>query len=125
MNEKCGDSRPQLLTAAAHWEFFYYLSQPLRRRIAEVTKLTTISAIPAPSSSRCGLRRAPQTTSGGHKILASRKASMQASTPDRNPAAVATRCFFSGVIAAACPQNYVETAGHLLQSVREDFRQIS
>src|ERR1035438_6540850 len=62
------------------------------------TILTTISAIPAPNSSRCGLRRASQTASGGQKILASRSASRLASIPERKPAAVATRRFFSGVI---------------------------
>src|SRR5580692_8162882 len=73
---------------------------PLPRRNTEVTKLTTISAIPPTSSSRCGLRNASQTASGGQWIPKSRKASRQASTPDRNPTAVATRRFFSGVIGA-------------------------
>src|ERR1017187_8368818 len=62
------------------------------------TILTTISAIPAPNSSRRGLPSASQTASGGQKILASRKASRLASIPERKPAAVATRRFFSGVI---------------------------
>jgi hypothetical protein len=61
-------------------------------------RVTTINAMPPPSSTRCGLRKASQTASGGHKILASRSASRQASTPERNPTAVATRRFFSGLI---------------------------
>jgi hypothetical protein len=94
----CGDSR--LRPAAVHGysrnEIYRFESRAAPR--TEVTKLTTISAIPAPSSSRCGPRNASQTMSGGHKTLASRKASRQASTPERNPTAVATRRFFSGVI---------------------------
>src|ERR1019366_2165624 len=46
-------------------------SDAARRRSAEVTKLTTISAIPAPSLSRFGFPSPSQSTSGGQKIRAS------------------------------------------------------
>src|ERR1019366_7348056 len=73
-------------------------SDAARRCSAEVTKLTTISAIPTPSLSRSGFRSPSHTASGGQKIRASLTASRQASTPERNIPAIAPRRFFSGVI---------------------------
>jgi len=61
-------------------------------------RVITISAMPPPSSRRCGCRRDAQTASGGQRSVASRRASRQARTPARNPAAVATRRVLSGVI---------------------------
>src|SRR5215469_2966213 len=59
-------------------------------------KLTAIKAIPAPNCRRCGWLSAAQSAPGGHTTLASRKAPRQASTPERNPMAVATRRPFPG-----------------------------
>ena len=69
-----------------------------RRRNAAVTSVTTISAIPPTSSTRWGFRSSSQIVTGGQKIFTSRRASRQVSTPERNPVAVASRRFFSGVI---------------------------
>ena len=74
---------------------------PLRRRALPQHRsheTDHISAIPAPSLSRFGFPSPSQRTSGGQKIRASLTASRQASTPERNIPAIATRRFFSGVM---------------------------
>ncbi len=68
------------------------------RRFTEMMRVTTIIAMPPQSSSLCGRRMAAHTASGGQETVASRRASMQASIPERNPVAVAMRRFLSGVI---------------------------
>src|SRR5579859_2668276 len=81
-------------------------------------KLTTINAIPAPSLSRFGFRSPSQRTSGGHKIRASLSASRQASTPERNMPAIATRRFFSGVIARQPASGLCGDSRHRLSAGR-------
>jgi hypothetical protein len=58
---------------------------------AATTSVTRINAMPAPNSSRCGWLNACHIALGGHRMVASRTASMQARTPDTNPTAVVRR----------------------------------
>jgi hypothetical protein len=60
--------------------------------------MTKIIAMPPQNSTLCGRRMTDQIAAGGQETVASRNASMQASTPERNPVAVAILRFLSGVI---------------------------
>jgi hypothetical protein len=71
-------------------------SETVRR--TDMINVTTIIAMPPQNSTWCGRRMTDQIAAGGQETVASRRASMQASTPERNPVAVAILRFLSGVI---------------------------